>query len=85
MSPRRLPLVGVDNLGLAILAYPGFAMYGFDIAAAFDTDPKKTVRKVNNISIEDISKLTTLKHRKIKLAILAVSADAATANGKYTG
>ena len=33
---RKAALVGVGNLGSAILAYPGFGIYGFDIAAAFE-------------------------------------------------
>ena len=32
-------LVGAGNLGKALLSYGGFAEYGLDIAAAFDTDP----------------------------------------------
>ena len=31
----------MGNLGSAILAYPGFGIYAFDIAAAFDVNPKK--------------------------------------------
>ena len=69
---RKAALVGVGNLGSAILAYPGFGIYGFDIAAAFDTNPKKIGRKVKNITIEDVSNLSTLKKRKISLAIIAV-------------
>jgi len=79
---QKAVLVGVGNLGSAILAYPGFAVYGFDIAAAFDVNPKKVGRKIKNITIENISKLWTIKKRKIKLAILAVPSQAAqeTAN-----
>src|SRR5580658_263056 len=32
-------LVGVGNLGLALLTYRGFAKEGFEIVAAFDSDP----------------------------------------------
>jgi redox-sensing transcriptional repressor len=75
--PHKAALVGAGNLGSAILAYPGFRMYGFDIAAAFDNDPKKIGREINNVRIEDISSLRTLKRRKISLAIIAVPRDAA--------
>jgi len=74
---RKVALVGVGNLGSAILAYPGFRMYGFDIAAAFDINPKKIGRKINNIVIENTSRLPTLKKRRINLAIVAVPRDAA--------
>jgi redox-sensing transcriptional repressor len=74
---RKAALVGVGNLGSALLAYPGFGIYSFDIAAAFDSDPKKTGRKVNNVTIENVSNLGTLRKRKIDLAIIAVPREAA--------
>lgn len=74
---HMVALVGVGNLGLAVLAYPGFRMYHFDVAAAFDTNPKKIGKKVNNVKIERISSLSTLKRRKIDLAIITVPGDAA--------
>ncbi len=79
---RKAALVGVGNLGSAILAYPGFGVYGFDIAAAFDVNHQKIGRKVANVTIEDVSNLRTLKKRKINLGIITVPRDAAqqTAN-----
>ena len=74
---HKVALVGMGNLGSVVLAYPGFKIYGFDIVAAFDTDPKKIGRKVKNITIEDVSNLQTLKKRKISLVIIAVPSDAA--------
>lgn len=74
---QRAALVGVGNLGSAVLTYPGFGIYGFEIAAAFDTNQQKVGRKIKNVVIEDASKLQTLKKRKIKLAIIAVPRQAA--------
>ena len=74
---QKVALVGVGNLGSAVLAYPGFRIYGFDIAALFDIDPKKIGRKINNVTIEDAAKLRTLKKRNISLAIIAVPRDTA--------
>ena len=74
---RRAALVGLGNLGRAVLAYPGFKIYGFDIAAAFDNNPGKVGKKVGNIEIEPVSNLRILKKRKIDLAIVAVPRDAA--------
>ena len=75
---QKAALVGVGNLGLAILAYTGFKIYGLDIAAAFDVNPKKIGRKTKDITIENVSRLqTTLKKRKIKLAVMAVPPQAA--------
>ena len=80
---QKVALVGVGNLGSVVLEYPGFGVYGFDIAAAFDTDPKKIGRKVKDITIEDVSNLRTLRRRKIDLAIITVPRDTAqqTADG----
>jgi len=74
---QKAALVGVGNLGSAILAYPGFGIYGLNIDAAFDVNPKKIGRKIKNITIENVSKLWTLKKRKIKLAVMAVPSQAA--------
>lgn len=74
---RKVALVGVGNVGNAVLAYPGFGMYGFHIAAAFDNNPKKIGRKVTGIVIEDALNLQSLKRRKINLAIIAVPRQAA--------
>jgi redox-sensing transcriptional repressor len=74
---KKAALVGVGNLGSAVLAYPGFKMFGLEITAAFDANPKKVGRKINNVKIEEASKLRTLKKRKIELAIIAVPRDAA--------
>ena len=74
---HKAALVGVGNLSSAVLAYPGFKTYGFDIAAAFDTDSEKIGRKIKGITIEDASNLKTLKKRKIEIGIIAVPRDAA--------
>ena len=54
---QKAALVGVGNLGSAVLTYPGFGIYGFDVAEAFDIDQKKIGRKINNIVKNDVSKL----------------------------
>jgi redox-sensing transcriptional repressor len=74
---HKAALVGVGNLGLAVLAYPGFAVYGFEVAAAFDVSPQKIGRKVHNVVVEDVSELGILKKRGIDIAIIAVPREAA--------
>ena len=69
---RRAVLIGVGDLGSALLAYPGFGIYGLDIAAAFDVDPKKIGRTLNGVTIEDFTEIDTVKDRDISLAIIAV-------------
>ena len=69
---RKAALVGVGDLGSALLAYPGFRTYGLDIVAAFDVDPKKVGREVSGVEIEDITRIATLQERGISLGIVAV-------------
>jgi redox-sensing transcriptional repressor len=76
---RQTALVGVGDLGSALLAYPGFRTFGLDIVAAFDIDPKKVGRTVYGIPIEDLSRIGTLRQRDISLAIVAVPRAAAQA------
>ena len=75
--PQRAALIGAGRLGDALASYPGFMMFGFDIAAIFDKAESKIGRKIGNATIEDISRLDTLKDRNIHLAILAIPADVA--------
>ena len=74
---QKAALVGVGNIGSAVLAYTGFAKYGLNIAAAFDVDSKKIGRKIDHVIVQDISNLWKLKKQKIKLGIIAVPRQAA--------
>ena len=76
-TTRKTALVGVGNLGSAIMAYTGFGTYGFQITAAFDNDPVKIGRKINDIVVENISTLDTLGKRQVDMAIIAVPEEAA--------
>jgi len=69
---RRAVLVGVGDLGSALLAYPGFGVFGLDIVAAFDVDPEKIGRTLNGVTIEDFTEIDAVKERDISLAIIAV-------------
>jgi len=74
---QKTALVGVGNLGSALLKFPGFKTFGFDIVSAFDINPKKIGKTIKNIVIEDTAKLKLLKKRKINLAILAIPRESA--------
>ena len=74
---RKAALVGVGDLGSALLAYPGFAAYGLDIVAAFEVDPKKIGRTLGGVKIEDFARIETLARRGISLAVVAVPGTAA--------
>jgi redox-sensing transcriptional repressor len=72
-------LVGVGNLGLAILAYDGFQPQGFIIVDAFDSDRKVIGTKVEGITIRPVVELPEyLKGRQVDIGIVAVPAAAAT-------
>lgn len=74
---HRAALVGVGNLGTALLAFPGFRMYGFEIAAAFDIDRRKIGRKKAGLVVEAVAALSGIGARDIHLGIIAVPESAA--------
>ena len=74
---RKAALIGVGDLGSALLAYPGFRVYGLDVVAAFDTDLRKVGRVVHRVRVEAGDRIGTLARRRIKLAIIAVPRSAA--------
>jgi redox-sensing transcriptional repressor len=74
---HKAALIGVGNLGSAVLAYPGFNIYGFHIEAAFDNDPGKIGKEVGGVVVENINRLNTLARRNVTLAIIAVPGQAA--------
>jgi redox-sensing transcriptional repressor len=74
---QKAVLIGAGRLGTALVAYPGFSSFNLDIAAVLDNDPKKIGKKIGPIKIENTDRISTLKKRDIRLAILAVPAEAA--------
>jgi len=74
---RKAALVGVGNLGSAILSFPGFRQYWLEIAAVFDIDKRKVGKERNGLVVEDITLLGTLKERRIDMGIIAVPGNAA--------
>jgi len=68
----KAALVGVGNVGRALLLYPGFKEEGLRIVAAFDNDPGKIGQRVNDLVIEDVDALKKrVKQKGIRLGILA--------------
>jgi redox-sensing transcriptional repressor len=68
-------LVGVGNLGLALLSYRGFEKEGFEIVAAFDADPERKRDKQIKQPIYEMRDLPAfVKEQNIKMAILTVPA-----------
>lgn len=74
----EVALVGVGNLGSALIAYKGFQARGFKIGLAFDADPAKMGQVVGDVQITEIGKLVqAVRRKKVKIAVLAVPAGAA--------
>lgn len=70
-----MALVGVGHLGEAILNYRGFAPQGFNIIAAFDTDPQRIGKKMGGITVQRLEEVReTIAARKIDIGIVAVPA-----------
>jgi redox-sensing transcriptional repressor len=77
-SLQPVILVGVGNLGLALLSYRGFEKEGFEIIAAFDADPKRRRDKEIHLPILSMEQLPEFVDRHhVKMAILSVPAAAA--------
>jgi redox-sensing transcriptional repressor len=74
---QKAALIGAGRLGTAIAGYPGFSLFGFDIAAIFDIDSHKIGKHIGRCIVEDARRIDTLESRGIHLAILAVPADTA--------
>jgi len=71
----RVALVGVGNLGRALLGYRGFSRQGFRLEAAFDADPAKIGTQIEGVKIDDIAQLDeVLASKKIELGLIAVPA-----------
>jgi redox-sensing transcriptional repressor len=74
-------LVGVGNLGTALLSYRGFFGKGFEIVAAFDNDPSVIGQVLGlqpGIRIQPLEQLeTVITDHGVQMAILCVPADAA--------
>jgi redox-sensing transcriptional repressor len=77
-SLQPVILVGVGNLGLALLSYRGFEKEGFEIVAAFDVEPHRRREKQTSqpiLPMEDLPGF--IRQHGIKMAIVTVPASVA--------
>lgn len=71
-------MIGLGNLGRALIKYRGFRSRGFHIVALFDNDPKKIGSTTAGLAVRALDDLApTVAEMGIELAILSVPADAA--------
>lgn len=71
-------LVGVGNLGSALLRYQGFRKEGFEIVAAFDLDPGRHRNADFKVPVLSHGRMNeSIRRHQAKMAILSVPAKAA--------
>jgi redox-sensing transcriptional repressor len=77
-SLQPVILVGVGNLGLALLSYRGFLQEGFEIVAGFDSDLRRKRNKELRQPIYGMEQLPEyIRERGVRMAILTVPPTAA--------
>ncbi len=75
---RKVALIGMGNLGIALLTYKGLKEQKFKIIAAFDNDIKKINNAASIYKIQHINQLKSIaKQDGIEIAIITVPAKAA--------
>jgi len=68
-------VVGVGQLGRAILSYGGFAPQGFRVVGAFDADASLVGEQINDLRIQPASDLeSALRSRPVDIGIVATPA-----------
>lgn len=74
----RIALVGVGNLGQALLSYGSFRQEGFVFVAAFDSDNRKVGTERSGVPIYHVDELAEkLQELAVDIVILAVPVPAA--------
>ena len=68
-------IVGVGNIGMALIDYAEFKKRGFQIKLLLDNDANKIGQKVKNLEIKSFSEaITHLKNENIQIVVIAVPA-----------
>ena len=74
----EVALVGAGDLGSAVARYRGFAERGYRIVHVFDSSPDKVGKHLDDFVILSTDEMRTIiREREIKLAMIAVPAEAA--------
>jgi len=77
-TDRRVAIVGVGNLGHALVRYGGFADRGFQIVAAFDIDPNTVGRRVGALVVQPMASLAeVIQGKEVDMALLTTPAPVA--------
>ncbi len=74
----QMVVVGVGQLGRAVLSYGGFAPQGFSIIHAFDTDPSVIGTRLGNLVVKPVDEMSKeLSGHSIDIGIVATPAASA--------
>lgn len=75
---KRAVLIGVGNLGSALLSYENFSRYGIQFTDAFDIDRRRVGMNIHDIKVSHMDNIEkVLKDKKIDIAVLTVPATVA--------
>ena len=74
----KVVIVGAGKIGAALAQYRGFRQRGFQIVAAYDTNPEKIGRMLEGIEIRDMSRFEAdVAVDRPEIAVLAIPTEAA--------
>ncbi len=74
----HLALVGVGNIGRALLNFKQFAEHNFHFTLLLDSDPRKIGKKINNLEVKNLENLPAeIKKAHVDIAVIAVPVEAA--------
>jgi len=74
----RLGLVGVGNLGSALLRHAPFSDRGYAFVAAFDGKPDRIGMKIEGIQVEPLNSINhAIQEKRIEIGVIAVKPDLA--------
>ena len=73
-----LVIIGAGKLGMALMGYSGFAEYGLNIVAAFDTNPALVGQKEQRQSHSGVGAAAPFcQEQNIKIGVITVPAERA--------
>ncbi|MBM4288070.1 MAG: redox-sensing transcriptional repressor Rex [Deltaproteobacteria bacterium] len=80
----RMALIGIGNLGLALVAHENFLKQGYEFVAVFDVDPKKVGRRLPSMQmIHGMDELEAIvKEKQIEIGVIATPASQAQATAR---
>lgn len=74
----RVAVIGVGQLGSALLGYRELGQRGFDVVAAFDVDARKVGGEVEGVEVSAIDALErVVRERAVEIGIIATPPEAA--------